>query len=107
MASSSASESVPLQPPPPGQISNFDNPESRGPAMVILCSVFIGIMWPILILRPYSKAWIIRRFGWDDGKPDKLPYRKLLMSSHSLCHCCRGWYHISNPVLAVILSPTR
>lgn len=72
-AISSAYENDPLQPPPPGQISNFENPESRGPATVILCSVFIGIMWPIFILRLYSKVWVIRRFGWDDGKLDTLP----------------------------------
>ena len=65
-----AYENIPLQPPPPGQTSHFDNPETRGPAIVILCSVFIGIMWPIFILRLYSKVWIIRRFGWDDGRPD-------------------------------------
>ena len=69
----SAYENFPLQPPPPGQISNFENPESRGPAIVILCSVFIGIMWPIFILRLYSKVWVIRRFGWDDGTPDTFP----------------------------------
>ena len=65
-----ALENYPLLPPAPGQTSNFNNPESRGPAFVILCSVFIGLMWPILTLRLYSKAWLIRSFGWDDGKPE-------------------------------------
>ena len=73
-----AFEDYPLHPPPPGQISNFENPESRGPAIVILCSVFIGIMWPIFVLRLYSKVWVIRRFGWDDGKLDALPAIYLL-----------------------------
>ena len=63
-----AAENYPLGLPPPGQISNFTNPDTRGPAIVILCSVFIGIMWPIFILRLYTKALVIRRFGWDDGK---------------------------------------
>ena len=67
-----AFENYPLQPPPPGQTSNFIDPESRGPAIIILCSVFIGIMWPIFILRLYSKVWVIRSFGWDDGKPEVL-----------------------------------
>lgn len=64
-----ALEDYPLHPPPSGQTSNFDNPETRGPAIIILCSVAIGIMWPVFILRLYSKVWVIRRFGWDDGKP--------------------------------------
>lgn len=64
-----AFQNFPLQPPPPGQTSNFNNPESRGPAIITVCSVFVGIMWPILVLRLYSKVWVIRSFGWDDGKP--------------------------------------
>ena len=61
-------ENYPLQPPPPGVTSNFSNPENRGPAIVVLCSVFIALMWPIFLLRLYSKLWVIRSFGWDDGK---------------------------------------
>ncbi|KAF6235751.1 hypothetical protein HO173_005946 [Letharia columbiana] len=67
-AEEAAFENYPLQPPPAGQTSNFTDPESRGPTIVILCSVFIGLMWPILILRLYSKVWVIRKFGWDDGR---------------------------------------
>ena len=63
-----ALQNYPLQPPPPGHVSNFDNPESRGSAIVALCSVFLGVMWPILLLRLYSKMCVIRKFGWDDGK---------------------------------------
>ena len=95
MASSaelSAYENYPLSPPPPGQTSNFENPESRGPAIVVLCCVFMGIMWPIFILRLYSKVWVIRRFGWDDGKPAALPAIYLLTYYDSLCHHCCGLY---------------
>ena len=67
-AEQAAFENYPLQAPPAGQTSNFIDPETRGPAIVILCSVFIGIMWPIFILRLYSKVWVIRKFWWDDGK---------------------------------------
>ena len=102
-----AYENYPLQPPPPGQISNFENPESRGPAIVILCSVFIGIMWPILILRLYSKVWLIRRFGWDDGEPDTFLCWLLLMCSHSLCHRGWGWHQVSTPLIAAVLTPAR
>ena len=58
----------PLQLPPRGQIFEFDNRDTRGPAIVILCSIFLAIMWLVFILRLYSKVWVIRRFGWDDGK---------------------------------------
>ena len=68
----------PLQPPPPGQSSNFIDPENRGPAIAIVCLTFIILMWLILLLRLYSKAWVIRRVGWDDGKPHLLPVRSVL-----------------------------
>jgi hypothetical protein len=67
-----AFENYPLQPPPVGQTSDFINPETRGPAVIILCSVFVGIMWPLFMLRLYSKVWVIRKFGWDDGKSEAL-----------------------------------
>ena len=63
-----AFENYPLQAPPAGQTSNFIDPVTRGPAVIILCSIFIAIMWPIFLLRIYSKVWLIRKFWWDDGK---------------------------------------
>lgn len=68
----SSLEDISLQPPPPGKSSNFVNPESRGPAIVMICYIFIVLMWPVFLLRLYSKALVIRRFGWDDGKPSGL-----------------------------------
>lgn len=62
-----AMQNYPLQPPPPGQTSNFDDPQTRGPLFIITSSVFLAIMWIILILRIYSKVRIIRKFWWDDG----------------------------------------
>ena len=64
----SSLEDLPLQPPPPGQISNFIDPSSRGPAIVAVCYVFIALLWPIFLLRLYSKVFVIRKFWWDDGK---------------------------------------
>lgn len=37
-------EKYPLQAPPAGQTSNFTDPATRGPAIVLLCSVSVGIM---------------------------------------------------------------
>ena len=60
-------DDYPLQPPPPGQLSNFIDPKSRGPVVVAVCCTFISLMWLILLSRLYSKAWVIRIIGWDDG----------------------------------------
>ena len=60
-------DDYPLQPPPPGQSSNFIDPKSRGPAVVAVCCTFISLMWLFFLLRLYSKTWVIRKVGWDDG----------------------------------------
>ena len=59
-------DNVPSVPPPPGVTSNFDDPETRAPlfrGIVILCIVLV---WPIFLVRLYTKAWITRAFGLDD-----------------------------------------
>lgn len=47
----------------PGQLSNFDNPESRGLAIVAVCSVSIGLMWPVFLLRANLRFCVNRTFG--------------------------------------------
>lgn len=66
----SSLQDYPLQPPPHGTLSNFKDPESRGPAITAVCYTFIALMWPLFLLRLYSKAWVLRKFGWDDGRPN-------------------------------------
>lgn len=88
---SSFIENIPLGAPPAGQLSNFENPDTRGPAVVVVCSVFIALMWPFLLLRLYSKVWVIRSFGWDDGKFSlRVPFRCLLIYDNSVRHACSG-----------------
>lgn len=88
---SSFIENIPLGAPPAGQSSNFENPDTRGPAVVVVCSVFIALMWPFLLLRLYSKVWVIRSFGWDDGKFSlRVPFRCLLIYDNSVRHACSG-----------------
>ena len=65
-------DDYPFQPPPPGQKSNFVDPESRGPVIVAVCSTFVSFMWLVLLSRLYSKARVICKVGWDDGKPHVL-----------------------------------
>ena len=66
----SSLENLPLEPPPPGQISNFKDPETRGPAVLVVCYILMSLMWPIFLSRLYTKIVILRTFGWEDGKPD-------------------------------------
>ena len=88
---SSFIENIPFGAPPAGQSSNFDNPDTRGPAVVVVCSVFIAFMWPFLLLRLYSKVWVIKSFGWDDGKLSlRVPFRCLLIYDNSVRHACSG-----------------
>ncbi|KAF7502304.1 hypothetical protein GJ744_006147 [Endocarpon pusillum] len=52
--------------PPAGEQIDFENPESRGPLLVILGAVFLGLMMIFVIIRVYTKTWIIRKSSWDD-----------------------------------------
>ncbi|KAI2633063.1 hypothetical protein GGS26DRAFT_65829 [Hypomontagnella submonticulosa] len=57
---------IPVDPPPPGAVSNFVNPESIGGiGRVIICST-----WPLMIvflsLRIYARSRITRSIGADD-----------------------------------------
>lgn len=61
-------ENVPIATPAPGVIPNFVNPETRAPAVVAIAVVCLSLMWPISLLRLYTKIWINRSFGWDDGE---------------------------------------
>ena len=79
-------ENIPLQPPPPGQVSDFTNPESRGLAVVVVCYIFILIMWPIFLLRLYTKAFVTRKLGWDDGRFPIFSIGKILTLQDSLLH---------------------
>ena len=87
-------DNYPLQPPPPGEKSNFVNPESRGPVIVAICYTFISLMWLILLSRLYSKAWVICKVGWDDGKPPLLLVWSMLTGENSICYTCCSVYHV-------------
>ncbi len=56
----------PLVRPPPGVVSNFDNPEMRGNAYkpVIIGFALLGTL--VTIMRLYTRARIVRKMGADD-----------------------------------------
>ena len=59
---------TPAKAPPPGSIPNFVNPENQGYILIVVIATCYSFMFPIVALRIYSKNWIKRSFGSDDGK---------------------------------------
>ncbi|KAF2258647.1 hypothetical protein CC78DRAFT_586876 [Lojkania enalia] len=57
---------LPLQTPPPGVNSNFDNPETTGPVVVITLSIFLAIALLTVPLRIYCRVSVVKRTGLDD-----------------------------------------
>ena len=57
---------LPASTPPPGIIPNFENPENRGPLLVKVGAVLVGLMMVFVMNRVYTKVWIARQVMWDD-----------------------------------------
>lgn len=57
---------VPGLAPPPGVIPNFVNPHTRGPLLIALTAVAVGIMYVFVITRLYCKFYVQRKLSWDD-----------------------------------------
>ncbi|MCJ1254826.1 hypothetical protein MMC24_002642 [Lignoscripta atroalba] len=57
---------LPAQAPPPGVVPNFIDPYSRGPMLVIVSSILIGLMVLFVAARLYTKLRINRKLKWDD-----------------------------------------
>lgn len=54
--------------PPPGVLPNFKNPYTRGPLLLGLSAVAIGVMYIFVAARFYTKIRIQRKVTWDDCK---------------------------------------
>ena len=59
---------IPALPPPPGVVSNFENPPSEATSIITVTAVFLAFMLAMVMMRIYTKGWIIRSLGWDDCK---------------------------------------
>ncbi|KAL8711936.1 MAG: hypothetical protein Q9220_003632 [cf. Caloplaca sp. 1 TL-2023] len=57
---------IPGLAPLPGVIPDFDDPYTRGPMLLALTAVAIGIMFLFVLARFYCKIWIHRKLTWDD-----------------------------------------
>jgi hypothetical protein len=47
-------------------IPNYKNPETRGPALIYINGILIGITIGLVLLRIYTRVFIKRRMGADD-----------------------------------------
>lgn len=52
--------------PPLGVLPNFDNPYTRGPMLLALSAVAVGIMYLFVVARFYCKIYVQRKVSWDD-----------------------------------------
>jgi hypothetical protein len=59
---------IPVLPPPLGVMPNFVNPENRASILIIISTIFLALLLPFVVLRLYTRIWITRTFGLDDGK---------------------------------------
>lgn len=76
--------------PPPGVTPNFQNPESNARTCVIASIVCVIIAALFVLARLWSKLFIVRSPGWDDGKstylePQDLANTKRSNLSHRAC----------------------
>jgi hypothetical protein len=62
-------ENLPAGIPPPGVLPNFINPPSRDVELIVLNTIFLTLMWTVVLIRLYAKGRILRTMGWDDCKP--------------------------------------
>jgi hypothetical protein len=53
---------------PDGVVPNYINPEHRGKEITITAIVFTAITALFILCRMYTRLWIIRSFGKDDGE---------------------------------------
>ena len=72
MASTPDLRHVPWLPPPPGRLSNFQYPESRASAFIIVLSIFLAVVIVFVVLRLYVRLRVLRSPWWDDGEMSKL-----------------------------------
>ena len=58
---------VPALAPPHGVVPNFIDPESRAPGVIMALGIITAIMLIFVILRMYTKSFVTKAIGWEDG----------------------------------------
>ena len=59
-------ENIPAIPPPPGVVSNFENPETLASSIIGVNVTFLSLMLIVVFIRIYARSFIVRSLGWDD-----------------------------------------
>ena len=59
---------LPVIPPPPGVLPDFDHPPTRALEAYIGMGVCIGVTLVFIVLRFYVKSAVTHQWGWDDGE---------------------------------------
>ena len=59
---------IPALEPPPGVVPNFVDPYTRGPMLLALSAVAVGIMYLFVTIRIYCKFFVRKTLSWDDRK---------------------------------------
>ena len=59
-------DELPAMIPPPGVTSNFVTPYSEGRDIYITVAVCIGLITPALLIRLFTKAYLIKRINLED-----------------------------------------
>lgn len=57
---------IPAPEPPAGVVSVFIDPQIRGPMLLALSAVAVGVMYLFMIARFYSKIYVQKKVSWDD-----------------------------------------
>jgi hypothetical protein len=45
---------------------NYNNPVTRGPALLVVNSVFLGLSSIFVLLRIHVRCFVVKKFSWDD-----------------------------------------
>ena len=57
---------IPAVPAPGGEVSNFDNPDNKITATLVLISVCLAIMTIMMLVRIYTRTVVKKSMGLDD-----------------------------------------
>ena len=70
---------LPALAPPAGVVPNFIDPESRAYAVLVGSGVITAVTLIFVILRLYTKAFVTKAIGWEDGRIWRSPYLSLTL----------------------------
>jgi hypothetical protein len=64
----------PVVPPPPGEVTDFNHPldAQRDLVFKVTLAVFVAFSTLCTLLRLWTRAVVVRQFGWDDGRSRSL-----------------------------------